>query len=353
MLHPFRSTPVVLMICVTLTAFLFIACSDESTTPTEISETSRVLGDASVAQQAQPKMGTDPISKVAQDSGLHELLAALTYVDNELGAGLVHLFEDGKDQHTVFAPSDEAFEDFYALLSSVVGLPVTGITDIEPQIVLNVLQAHVVTGRRASNSVVPRNNIRSITPVLGEPFFVRPDASIQDALTGTGIRPDDPVITTPDISASNGIIHVIDQVIAPSVVDSLMNDEPSDELAAIISAFCIDVAVATEDAFQEFDNATRDLVDCFDDFEACTRGSFGRDCLDDFGGCIKNGNKDQELACQEFLRELGMALDDAMDSASAQGLEDEFLDWLHSPSSAECLQPALGMAALCAGLSKD
>lgn len=45
-----------------------------------------------------------------------ELVAALLYVDEELDAGLVDLFVNGKSQHTVFAPVDQAFYDLYDAL---------------------------------------------------------------------------------------------------------------------------------------------------------------------------------------------------------------------------------------------
>ncbi len=86
---------------------------------------------------------------------------------------------------------------------------------------LDVLLYHVAEGRRASNSVVPKNRDRTITPLLGEPFHVRSDLSIRDGLTGTGLR-DDASIVYPDVSASNGIIHEISGVIVPpSVVAAL------------------------------------------------------------------------------------------------------------------------------------
>ena len=83
----------------------------------------------------------------------------------------------------------------------------------------DVLFYHVAEGRRAANSVLPRNGERKITPLLGETFSVRTNGTIRDGLTG--LR-DDAAIAAPNISASNGIIHVITQVIVPpSVVAAL------------------------------------------------------------------------------------------------------------------------------------
>jgi len=88
------------------------------------------------------------------------LVSALVYVDTELGSGLVNLFLEGTDQYTVFAPTDGAFEALYDILG------VDGITEVDAQTVLNVLLYHVTDGRRAANSVVPKNSPRTIETLL-------------------------------------------------------------------------------------------------------------------------------------------------------------------------------------------
>jgi len=165
------------------------------------------LGLAPVTQaappQAAPPPGTDSIAEIAIAAGFDELVGALVYVDDELGAGLVDLFLNGTDQYTVFAPTNEAFEGLYTLLG------IDGITDLPPELVLNVLLYHVTEGRRAANSVVPPVRPRVITTLLGATFTVDRTATITD-LAGQQAN-----IVSPNISASNGIIHVIDTVILP------------------------------------------------------------------------------------------------------------------------------------------
>ena len=56
-----------------------------------------------------PAPGMSSIGQLAISSGFNELVNALMYVDTELNAGLVNLFVNGKEQYTVFAPTDEAF----------------------------------------------------------------------------------------------------------------------------------------------------------------------------------------------------------------------------------------------------
>ena len=146
--------------------------------------------------------GAQPIAQIAIDAGFSELVSALVYVDTELNAGLVDLFLNGTDQYTVFAPTNEAFMNLYSALG------VDSIDDLPADLVLSVLQYHVVEGRRASNSVVPKKNNKTISTLLGVDFTVNPQAQI----TAVGNTAN---IVAADISASNGIIHVIDAVILP------------------------------------------------------------------------------------------------------------------------------------------
>lgn len=150
-----------------------------------------------------PPPGTDSIAQIAIDAGFTELVGALVYVDTELGTGLVDLFLNGTDQYTVFAPTNEAFENLYAALE------IDGITDLPAELVLDVLLYHVTEGRRAANSVVPPVRDRLITTLLGATFTVNRFGVITD-LAGQ-----QSTIIAPNISASNGIIHVIDTVILP------------------------------------------------------------------------------------------------------------------------------------------
>ena len=181
------------------------ACSDA---PTGVEG-----ADPSAARSPAP--GPDPIAAIAINAGFSELVGALSYVDADQGTALVDLFLNGTDQYTVFAPTDAAFEDLYALLTTVLGTTIDEITDLPSSIVLDVLLYHVAEGRRGANSVVPKRNMKTITPLLGETFGVRSDLTIEDGLTG--LRPDASIVSA-DISASNGIIHVIDGVIVPPSV---------------------------------------------------------------------------------------------------------------------------------------
>ena len=198
------------------TLFALTGCDDIDNQPLAPQLDESSISAARVASQAP---GEASIAAIAIEGGFTQLVSALAYVDAEVGTGLVDLFLNGTDQYTVFAPSDEAFEDLYGLLSAVLGAEIDEITDVPAEVVLDVLLYHVAEGRRGSNSVVPKRGERTITTLLGESFGVRPDLTVRDGLTG--LR-DDASIVTPNISASNGIIHVISGVIVPpSVVAAL------------------------------------------------------------------------------------------------------------------------------------
>ncbi len=154
---------------------------------------------------AAPAPGDQSIAAIAIGAGFDELVAALAYVDadEELDVDLVDLFLNGTDQYTVFAPTNEAFEALYGILE------IDEMSDLPPELVLDVLLYHVAEGRRAASSVVPRVGTRTIQTLLGATFSVDPTGTITDFF-GQNAK-----IETPNISASNGIIHVIDTVILP------------------------------------------------------------------------------------------------------------------------------------------
>ncbi len=191
------------ILCLSIFAIFLVSCENEDKFLPETSADTEL-------KAASLKKGTDPIAQIATDEGFSELVAALSYVDSVLQTNFVDLFSNGKDQYTVFAPTDDAF---FALYTS---LGVGKISDLPAESVLDILLYHVTEGRRASNSVVPKMNVRTIETLLDESFTVNIDGSIQ-AVGNTA------TITSADISASNGIIHVIDAVLLPVDLATLLH----------------------------------------------------------------------------------------------------------------------------------
>ena len=127
---------------------------------------------------------------VLQPDGEFDVLQAAV-----VKAGLVDLL-NGKDQYTVFAPTDLAFvttlgvADEAAAIAAVEGLPVDQLT--------NILAYHVTGGRRTSRSVLAAPSYQMLNG----------GTLTRDALSAAGIA-------ATDISASNGIVHVINAVLLP------------------------------------------------------------------------------------------------------------------------------------------
>jgi uncharacterized surface protein with fasciclin (FAS1) repeats len=104
---------------------------------------------------------------------------------------------NGTDQYTVFAPTDRAFvttlgvANEAAAIDAVNGLPVDTLT--------NILLYHVTNGRRISRSVLAAPSYQ----MLNGNTLTRAE------LLAAGFA-------ATDISASNGIVHVINAVLIPS-----------------------------------------------------------------------------------------------------------------------------------------
>jgi uncharacterized surface protein with fasciclin (FAS1) repeats len=104
---------------------------------------------------------------------------------------------NGPGQFTVFAPTDDAFA-----AAGINVLPA-------PEVLNAVLTYHVAPGRRAANAVTRMSQINTLN---GQ--FIRVSGTTLTDASGRSMN-----ITVPDIAASNGIIHVIDNVLLPADSD--------------------------------------------------------------------------------------------------------------------------------------
>jgi transforming growth factor-beta-induced protein len=105
---------------------------------------------------------------------------------------------DGKRQFTVFAPTDAAFEALFA------DLGVSGIDEIDPSLLTSVLLYHVAPGERFAADVVASSRIRTL------------NRGFLSVSTDGGVFVNDAQVIIPNVDASNGVIHVIDQVLLPA-----------------------------------------------------------------------------------------------------------------------------------------
>ena len=112
-------------------------------------------------------------------------------------AGLVTTLK-GSGPFTVFAPTDEAFAKLPA------GTLETLLKPENKEKLQRILTYHVVSGKVMASDVV---KLQSAKAVSGDTITVK----VEDGV----VHVDNATVTSADVLASNGVIHVIDSVILP------------------------------------------------------------------------------------------------------------------------------------------
>jgi uncharacterized surface protein with fasciclin (FAS1) repeats len=141
----------------------------------------------------ETNMSNKDIVETAVGAGQFNTLAAA------LGAaGLIETLK-GPGPFTVFAPTDAAFA----------ALPAGTVDDLlKPENkakLASILAYHVVSGKVTSSDVVKLSEADSV----GGP-------KLKITTEGGKVKINDATVTTADIEASNGVIHVIDKVLIPA-----------------------------------------------------------------------------------------------------------------------------------------
>ena len=135
---------------------------------------------------------TKNIVETAIEAGSFKtLVAAVT------AAGLAETLQS-EGPFTVFAPTDEAFAK----------IPADTITDLlkpeNKEKLAGILTYHVVSGKVLAADAA---KLTSAKTVNGQEIKI--DAT-------SGVKVNDATVTTADVEASNGVIHIIDTVLMPS-----------------------------------------------------------------------------------------------------------------------------------------
>lgn len=155
---------------------------------------------------------------------LSNLVAALQAADGDLVSVL-----NGNGPFTVLAPTNAAFETFLAdnNFANLADVP----TDVLSQVLLN----HVISGEVMSTDLVSSGAGYANTNASG----AGGNALSIYFDTSNGVRFNDvSSVSTADVMASNGVVHVVDAVIGlPSVVDhALANSDLSNLVASLQAA---------------------------------------------------------------------------------------------------------------------
>ena len=139
------------------------------------------------------KKNSQDIVEVAVDAGSFNTLAAALQA-----AGLVDTLK-GDGPFTVFAPTDEAFAKLPAGTVDNLLKP-----ENKDQLIA-VLTYHVVPGKVTASDVV---KLDTATTVNGQAVDIK--------VSGETVMIDNATVASVDIMSSNGVIHVIDEVILPN-----------------------------------------------------------------------------------------------------------------------------------------
>lgn len=166
-----------------------------------------------------PPQATPDIAETAiATADLSNLVAALQRAD------LVSTVQ-GNGPFTVFAPTNAAFDAFLTAnnFSTLEDVPV----DVLTQVLLN----HVVAGKSLSTDLTTTYISSSSTAgVDGKNLSLYVD-------TSNGVKINGSSVTTADVEASNGVVHIVDQVIGlPNIVDHAVNNPALTTLVGALTA---------------------------------------------------------------------------------------------------------------------
>ena len=132
-----------------------------------------------------PTTITDTAGRAPQLSTLAKLLNDAGLADTLRGAG----------PFTVFAPNDEAFK----------AVPAKTMAELaaNKELLRSVLTYHVLSGRVIAADV-KNGNVKTVQ-----------GANLAVSKAGTFVTVEDALVTNADVSATNGVVHIIDKVLIP------------------------------------------------------------------------------------------------------------------------------------------
>jgi len=200
--------------------FTTVACSSDEPEATAPSAEATPASDAPAAE------AVGNLVDVAVADGNFTVLAKLV-----TAAGLGETLS-GPGPFTVFAPTDAAFEAAAAEL----GVPLDDLVNTvlaDPALLTDMLLYHVVDGSVPAADVVALNG-KDVTTLSGETWtvMVNGDAvSIQDGF-GRMVN-----VTAVDVPASNGVIHVLDNVLEGALPASDTEDQALEPAASDASPY--------------------------------------------------------------------------------------------------------------------
>jgi uncharacterized surface protein with fasciclin (FAS1) repeats len=151
---------------------------------------------AAPAAAARPTLVSRAVAINAETGEFDTLLALATQYPDIVEA------LSGKQQLTLFAPTDQAFEDLFAFLGTLGVEP----GDLTADQIKTVLLYHVTAGRWSGDRLSGEGSIEMLS---GEEAWIGTDG---------GVRVNSSNVIIADVAASNGFIHAIDAVLVPPTI---------------------------------------------------------------------------------------------------------------------------------------
>jgi uncharacterized surface protein with fasciclin (FAS1) repeats len=143
---------------------------------------------------------------------------------------------DGAGQFTVFAPTNTAFNTFFTSL----GAGVT-VENVDAAVLKNILLNHVIGEEIKSGALPAASYASTLSPINATPtsptisMFVQKAGSV--VTINGGVSSKGAVVTTADLDASNGVIHVVNSVIQiPTLVDHVVDNPDFETLQTVVTS---------------------------------------------------------------------------------------------------------------------
>ncbi|MEO1546685.1 MAG: fasciclin domain-containing protein [Bacteroidota bacterium] len=173
-------------------------------------------------EAARAQMESNIVETAQDTDALTSLVAALLKADENDGTDLVSTLS-GDGPFTVFAPTNDAFAELLGGLEGFDSLEDFD-TEEEKDLLATILRYHVVIGTAAASESLSDGQM--IGTAQGEDVTI----DLTDGIFVKDATDDKAEVVLEDVTASNGIVHVIDKVLLPQeVLDALAGDDDDDD----------------------------------------------------------------------------------------------------------------------------
>lgn len=143
---------------------------------------------------------------------------------------------NGSGQFTVFAPTNAAFQTFFSSLGSGVT-----VDNVDVNVLKNILLNHVIASEIKSTDIPAATYVSTLSPISSAAnaptisMFVQKSGST--VTINGGVDSKGAVVSTADVDAINGVIHIVNRVIQiPTLVDHVVDNPEFDTLQTVVTS---------------------------------------------------------------------------------------------------------------------